>query len=374
MSRSLPLHELVVVDFSRILAGPLCTMLLGDAGARVIKVEEPELGDETRRWGPPFAGGESAYYLSANRNKENISIDLKTGEGQDKARGLVEQADVVVDNFLDPQKERLDLTAERVRSLNPRVVHCSIRGYDRDSPEADLPGFDLLAQAAGGLMAITGEPDGRPMKVGVALADVLTAHYAHGAILHSLYARERTGEGASIELSLFGCTVASLVNVGQSFLVTGEEAKRYGNEHPSIVPYQTFRASDGEFALGAASDRQYRKLCRDVLEAPELAEDERFRTNPSRVEHRATLGSTIEEITLGRPVAEWVARCRAADLPVAPVATISSILGERDGPGRPVESIEHPTIGMLEMVRSPIVRNGQRYPIRKAPPEMDDER
>lgn len=368
MTRQLPLDELVVVDFSRILAGPLCTMMLGDAGARVIKIEEPTLGDETRRWGPPFAGGESAYYLSANRNKESVAIDLKSDEGKEKARGLIEKADVVVDNFLDPQKERLGLTAERIRALNSRVIHCSIRGHDRDSPEAGLPGFDLLAQAAGGLMAITGEPSGRPMKVGVALADVLTAHYAHGAILHSLYARERTGEGASIELSLFGCTVASLVNVGQSYLVTGEEAKRFGNEHPSIVPYQTFRASDGEFAVGAASDRQYEMLCREVLDAPGLAEDRRFRTNPMRVEQREALGAAIEEITRNRRVGEWVDRCRAAKIPVAPVATISSILGDRGRPGRPVESIDHPAIGRLEMVRSPIVRNGERYPIRKAPP------
>lgn len=371
MTRPLPLEDLLVVDFSRILAGPLCTMMLGDAGARVIKVEEPELGDETRRWGPPFIGGESAYYLSANRNKEAIAIDLKSDEGRARASRLIEQADVVVDNYLDPQKERLGLTARQIRNLNSRVVHCSIRGFDPDSPEADLPGFDLLAQAGGGLMAITGEPEGRPMKVGVALADVLTAHYAHGAILHSLYARERNGEGASIELSLFGCTVASLVNVGQSYLVTGEEAKRYGNEHPSIVPYQTFRANDGELAIGAASDRQFQALCEGVLGAPDLAEDERYRTNGQRVAQRETLGEKIERITEKHPVDELIERCRAASVPAAPVARISSILGARDRPGRPVESVEHPSIGTLEMVRSPIVRNGQRYPIRKAPPVHD---
>lgn len=368
MTRPLPLEDLLVVDFSRILAGPLCTMMLGDAGARVIKVEEPELGDETRRWGPPFIGGESAYYLSVNRNKETVAIDLKSEEGRARASSLIEQADVVVDNYLDPQKERLGLTARQIRNLNSRVVHCSIRGFDPDSPEADLPGFDLLAQAAGGLMAITGEPAGRPMKVGVALADVLTAHYAHGAILHSLYARERNGEGASIELSLFGCTVASLVNVGQSYLVTGEEAKRYGNEHPSIVPYQTFRALDGELAIGAASDRQFQALCERVLDTPELAGDARFRTNDQRVAQRETLGGMIERITQTRRVDDLITRCRAANVPAAPVARISSILGERDRPGRPVESVEHPSIGTLEMVRSPIVRNGRRYPIRSAPP------
>ena len=332
--------------------------MLGDAGARVIKVEEPEMGDETRRWGPPFVGGESAYYLSVNRNKEAVAIDLKTQAGQERAWKLIEEADVVVDNFLDPQKERLGLTDRQVRSANSRVIHCTIRGYDRDSPEADLPGYDLLAQASGGLMAITGEPDERPMKVGVALADVLTAHYAHGAILHSLYSRERDGEGSTIEVSLFGCTVASLINVGQSYLVTGAESKRYGNQHASIVPYQTFRARDGEIAIGAASDRQFDALCRGVLEASELADDERFRTNEQRVNQRRTLSEMIEQLTAARTVDDLTSRCRAAGVPAAPVARISQVLGDQNRPGRPVESIEHPTIGELEMVRSPIVRNG----------------
>ncbi len=371
MSTQLPLHDLLVVDFSRILAGPLCTMMLGDAGARVIKVEEPEMGDETRRWGPPFVGGESAYYLSVNRNKEAVAIDLKTQAGQERAWKLIEEADVVVDNFLDPQKERLGLTDRQVRSANSRVIHCTIRGYDRDSPEADLPGYDLLAQASGGLMAITGEPDGRPMKVGVALADVLTAHYAHGAILHSLYSRERDGEGSTIEVSLFGCTVASLINVGQSYLVTGEDSRRYGNQHPSIVPYQTFRAADGELAIGAASDRQFEALCRDVLDAPDLADDERFRTNERRVGQREILSHLIEQVTLRNRVDELITGCRAAGVPAAPVARISQILGDHDRPGRPVESIDHPTIGALEMVRSPVVRNGERYPIRQAPPQKE---
>lgn len=360
MSASLPLDGVVVADFSRILAGPLATMMLADAGARVIKVEEPVSGDETRRWGPPFVGEISAYYLSANRGKEVVRIDLKSADGRAEARQWIEQADVVVDNFLDPQKERLGFTPDDVRAINPRAVHCSIRGYDRDSPEADLPGFDLLAQAAGGLMSITGEPDGRPMKVGVALADVLTAHYAHGAILHSLYARERTGEGASIEVSLFGCAVASLVNVGQSFLLTGEDAKRYGNEHPSIVPYQTFPASDGEVAIGAASDRQFETLCREVLGTPDLASDSRFKTNADRVAHRRELTSLLEARTALLHVNEIVARCRLSKVPAAPVARIAQILGDRDRPGRPVETFASEA-GPIEMVRSPVVRNGQRY-------------
>jgi crotonobetainyl-CoA:carnitine CoA-transferase CaiB-like acyl-CoA transferase len=206
------------------------------------------------------------------------------------------------------------------------------------------------------------------MKVGVALSDVLTAHYAHGAILQSLWARERSGEGASIELSLFGCTVASLVNVAQSWLLTGEEAGRYGNEHPSIVPYQTFRASDGELAIAAATDRQYEALCRSVLETPELAHDPRFGTNAERVEHRSALSGAIGAIVAARPVSEWIERCRDADVPAAAVARISQVLGP--GEGRPVESVEHPSIGSLEMVRSPIVRNGRRYPIRKPPPKL----
>src|SRR5437868_3869913 len=222
------LEGIVVADFSRVLAGPLCTQMLADAGARVIKIEEPERGDETRRWGPPFVNNISTYFLAVNRNKESIVVNLKSRSGSKIAERLVERADVVVDNFLPAQG--------LLPTIPKRTVHCTIRGFDSDTPEADTPGYDLLAQAGSGLMSITGERDGDPMKIGVALADVLTAHYAFGAICAAL----RTGEGASLEISLFSATIASLANVAQNVLVTGAEAARYGNAHPSIVPYQLF--------------------------------------------------------------------------------------------------------------------------------------
>jgi glutaryl-CoA transferase len=317
----------VVADFSRVLAGPLCTQLLGDAGARVIKVEEPLRGDETRRWGPPFAGALSAYFLSINRNKESIALDLR--RGGDVARRLIERADVVVDNFLPHQRQSVGL--DDVRAINPRAIHCSIRGYDADTPDAAAPGYDLLAQAGAGLMSITGDPDGAPMKTGVALSDVLTAHYAFGAIVTALFARERTGDGASIEVSLFAATLASLVNVAQSALVTGREAKRYGNAHPSIVPYQLFEARDRAFVLGAGTDRHFCALCEQVLGRPELIDDRRFATNAQRVRNRAKLIPILETIFKTRTAKDWVSRCRKASIPVSLVQGVREALRSESG-------------------------------------------
>lgn len=363
-----PLSGILVADFSRVLAGPLCTMMLGDAGARVIKVEEPERGDETRLWGPPFVAGESSYFLSVNRNKESITLDLKTDRGRQIARKLIERADVVIDNFRRPQRERLGLGSEHVRAINPQAICCSIIGYDSDTPETDLPGYDLLAQAGAGLMAITGEPGGPPMKVGVALADVLTGHYAHGAILAGLYAREKTGEGSSIEVSIFGSTVASLINVAQAHLLTGTDAKRHGNQHPSIVPYQSFDAADRPFVIGAGTDRQFVSLCRNVLQRPDLAEDPRFAGNSERVRNREVLGEILGDLFAQRPVTEWVEACRRSDIPAEQVNGIAEVFA---GIGRrSVESIQHPTVGEYRAVRSPI-RTG-RIERMGAPPRLGE--
>lgn len=356
-----PLHGLLVADFSRILAGPLCTMLLGDAGARVIKIEEPR-GDETRRWGPPFVAGESAYFLSVNRNKESVVLDLKTERGRDAARRLVGRADVIVENFKDEDRARFGLGADAVRSMNPRAVLCSIRGFDRDSADAALPGYDLLAQAAGGLMTITGEPGGPPVKVGVALADVLTAHYAHGAILASLVRRAGTGEGDAIEVSIFGSTIASLINVAQGFLVTGQEPRRYGTAHPSIVPYQTFEAADRPFALAVATNRHWEALAREVLGRSDLADDPRFATNAGRVENRNALLPRIEQALRARPAGEWIQACRARGIPAALVQSFGEIFS-----GTVTSSVDHPSIGPLEMVRSPIARAGIHPPLQPPP-------
>jgi crotonobetainyl-CoA:carnitine CoA-transferase CaiB-like acyl-CoA transferase len=363
----LPLEGILVADFSRVLAGPFATQLLGDWGARVIKVEEPR-GDETRRWGPPFVGDVSAYFLSINRNKESVTLDLKSDEGAAAARKLIERADVVVDNFLPAQKESLHFAP---RAINPRIVHCTIAGFDSDTDDANTPGYDLLAQAGSGLMSITGEADGEPMKIGVALADVLTAHYAFGAICAALRGRERTGEGASLEISLFSATVASLVNVAQNALVTGKEAARFGNAHPSIVPYQLFHASDRPFAIGAGTDRHFAQLCERVLRRPELSEDKRFATNVQRVKHRKALVAILEKEFRTRTAAQWVGRCRRASIPASLVRGVREAL-RTPAARKLVEAVEHAGIGSYDAVRNPVRIDEQRLAIGSAPPALGE--
>ncbi|MCU1347079.1 MAG: CoA transferase, partial [Acidobacteria bacterium] len=366
VTASLPLDGLLVADFSRVLAGPLCTQLLADAGARVIKVEEPGRGDETRRWGPPFAGGISAYFLSINRNKESLTLNLRREEGRAIAAALIARAGVVIDNFLPAQSRTFALPR------NGKAVHCTITGFDSDTPDADTPGYDLLAQAGAGLMAITGEVGGEPMKAGVALSDVLTAHHAHGAILAALVARERTGRGGSVEVSLFSSTLASLVNVAQAALLTGAEAKRFGNEHPSIVPYQLFHASDRTFALGAGTDRHFQLLCERVLERPELASDPRFATNAARVEQRATLVPLLDALFATKTAEEWVTRCLDASIPVSPVRGVLEALRSPAGQ-QLVTTVDHPEIGRYETVGNAMRFDGERLPIRSAPPRLGEQ-
>ena len=357
----LPLHGILVADFSRVLAGPLCTQLLADEGARVIKVEEPRHGDETRRWGPPFLGDVSTYFLSINRNKESLALDLRSAEGAELARALVQRADVIVDNFLPAQRAAL------LPAIGEDKIHCSITGFDGDTGEASTPGYDLLAQAGAGLMSITGDPSGEPAKVGVALSDVLTAHYAHGAICAALVARERGAGGARIEVSLFGATLASLVNVAQGALATGSEARRYGNAHPSIVPYQLFHASDRVFALGAGTERHFRLLCERVIERPELASDARFASNAKRVEHRGVLIPLLDEIFRARPAAEWIARCRASAIPCSLVQGVLEAL--RSEAALPLIA----SAGAYDTVLHPVRFDGTRLPIRGAPPALGEQ-
>lgn len=360
----LPLEGVLVADFTRVLAGPLCTQMLADAGARVIKIEEPSGGDETRRWGPPFLNGVSTYFLAVNRNKESVALDLRSEDGRRIARELIARADVVVDNFLPAQRIALGLM-----ELPERVIHCSIGGFDADTPEANTPGYDLLAQAGAGMMSITGETE--PAKIGVALSDVLTAHYAHGAILAALYAREKTGKGARLEVSLHSATLASLVNVAQGALATGQEARRYGNAHPSIVPYQLFHARNRAFALGGGTDRHFRLLCERVIGQPELASDERFVTNGSRVVNRGVLVPMLEGIFALEDAEVWVERCRAAGIPASLVrGVLEALRGEAAKPL--VVGVEHPVAGSYETVGNPVRWDGERLPVRSAPPRLGE--
>jgi formyl-CoA transferase len=344
-------------------------MLLSDLGARVIKVELPAEGDVTRGWGPPYdpATGLSAYYLSVNRNKESIAIDLRSEEGLESIRRIARRADVLVENFAPGALEKLGLSLPELRQANPRLVTASITGFGRRGPDASAPGFDLLAQAGAGMMAITGTAQGEPTKVGVAVSDLFAGCYAAIAILAALFARERTGKGTHVETDLFSATVASLINVAQSALVTGEEGGRYGNAHPQIVPYRSFSASDGPFVLACGTDRQFARLA-DLVGRPQWREDARYRANAGRVEHRKTLESELQDIFRGQMRQAWLARFSAAGIPAGPVRG-------------PLEALQSETARALELVRetggigfvaSPLRLEGHTPPLR-LPPRLDQD-
>ncbi len=326
---AMPLQGVRVLDFSRVLAGPFCTMLLADLGAEVIKVEEPARGDETRQWGPPWAGaGEaalSAYYLCVNRNKKDITLNLKHPQAQALARRLAQQSQVVIENFKPGGMSAYGLSYEDLSALNPALVYCSITGFGQSGPYSERPGYDFVIQAMSGLMSITGPADGAPYKVGVAATDVLCGLYAATAVLAALRHAEQTGQGQHIDVSLLDVSLASLVNVASNALVGGQTPGRYGNAHPNIVPYQTFRASDQEFALAVGNDRQFAALCR-LIERPEWAQDERYATNPARVRHRDSLIADLQAIFVQRPAAKWVEALLALDVPCGPVNDVSTIL------------------------------------------------
>ena len=347
---SAPLAGVRVADLSRVLAGPYCTMVLADLGADVVKVERPEGGDETRSWGPPFAGGEAAYYLSVNRGKRSCALDLSQPEGRALALELCAGADVVIENFKVGGADRLGVGYEQVRERNPRVVYCSITGFGSEREPRGRPGYDFVAQAESGLMSITGPEEGPPYKVGVALVDVLAGLHAASAVLAGLHG----GEGARIEVPLLDSGLAGLVNVAQNALVTGREPERHGNAHPNIVPYQDFETATGRIALAAGNDGLFRALCRTIgLEA--LGEDERFATNAARVENRRELIPLLQERLRERSAEEWVEVLDAAGVPVGEVRTVPDALAAATRAGRPATlTVDHPTAGPLELVASPI--------------------
>jgi len=315
------LDGLVVADFSRVLAGPFATMHLADLGATVVKVERPGTGDDTRAWGPPFASdGQSAYFRSVNRNKRSVALDLGSTDGRAAAEALVRRADVLVENFLPGTMEKFGLGWEQARELNPRLVYCSITGFGRDGG-AELAGYDFVVQAVGGLMSVTGERDGPPLKVGVALVDVLTGQFALAGILAALHARHRTGGGQRVEVDLLSSLLAGLVNQSSAYLTTGVAPGRLGNAHPSIAPYETLRTADRPLAVGAGNDRLFAALCR-VLDRPDLVTDPRFATNADRVAHRSALIDALESVLARGTAAWWAERLRAAGVPAGPVQDI----------------------------------------------------
>jgi crotonobetainyl-CoA:carnitine CoA-transferase CaiB-like acyl-CoA transferase len=366
-----PLDGLVVLDLSRVLAGPYCTMILGDLGADVIKVEHPD-GDDTRRWGPPFAAGESAYYLAVNRNKRSVVADLKTPAGRELVRRIARQADILVENFRPGTLDRLGLGLDLLRAENPRLITLTISGMGATGPDAELPGYDFIVQALGGLMSITGPAAGAPSKVGVAVVDLTTGMLAANAILAALYARERTGAGQHIETSLLESQVAWLANVASAYLVTGEAPVRHGNAHPTIVPYQTFRGVDRDFALGVGNDAQWQRLC-TAIGRPELADDARFRTSPNRVRHREELTTLLESHFAAAPAGEWVARIREAGVPAGPVRTIPEVLEDPQVHAREmVVRVPHPSIGELRLIGIPCKFSVTPAAIRRPPPLLGE--
>jgi crotonobetainyl-CoA:carnitine CoA-transferase CaiB-like acyl-CoA transferase len=358
-----PLDGLRVVDLSRVLAGPYCTMMLADLGADVVKIERPGDGDETRTWGPPYAGGEAAYFLSVNRSKRSVAVDLKQPEGRALVLDLCARADVVLENFRPGAAERLGLDAATVHDRNPAAVYCSITGFGRHGSR-ERPGYDFVVQAESGLMAVTGAADGPPTKAGVAVVDVVTGLHAAVAILAALRRRDATGQGERIEVSLLDSAFSSLANVAQSALVTGEEPGRFGNAQPSIAPYQPFRASDGWIAVAAANDSLFARLC-DALGCPELAQDERFRTNAARVRNRAELLPPLEDAFAARSAEEWVA---ALDEAGVPAGKIRGVLEALRAAAPATVRVEHPSAGELELVASPFALESS--PVREpvAPP------
>jgi crotonobetainyl-CoA:carnitine CoA-transferase CaiB-like acyl-CoA transferase len=315
------LDGILVADFSRVLAGPLCTMTLGDLGADVVKVERPDGGDDTREWGPPWHDEGATYYLGLNRNKRSVTLDLKDPGDLALARRLAARADVVVESFRPGTIDRLGLGYDDVAPGNPGVVYCSISAFGTGERAAALPGYDLLLQAMSGLMSVTGETDGRPLKVGAALIDMICGLYAANGILAALHARSRTGEGQRVHVSLMDSALAALLNQGSGFLNAGVVPGRLGNRHPSITPYETFRAADGDFAVACGNDALFRRLCA-AIGRPELAEDARYADNRARLEHRDALTADLEAAFAGADAAEWVARLGEAGVPAGPINDI----------------------------------------------------
>jgi len=370
--RQLPLSGYRILDLSRILAGPYCTMILGDQGAEVIKVERPGSGDDTRTWGPPFAGGESAYYLCCNRNKKSIVIDLKEPAGRDLVRELVRTSDVLVENFTPGLMKRWGLDYESLREINPRLVYASITAYGQNGPYRDRPGYDMVLSAVGGLMGITGERDGNPCKVGVAITDVLTGVSASGAITSALLWRERSGVGQHLDISLLDVEVAGLANIASNWLVAGKEATRWGTAHESIIPYQVFPTRDRPIALAVANQKLWINFCKRVGKEAWL-DDPRFASNPKRVENRAVLLPLIEELFAQKTCDEWMDLLVEAAVPCGPVNNMAHLFDDPQVQARDmIAEVPHPTIGNLRLTGIPIKYSETPGLIRFPPPLLGE--
>ena len=365
-----PLDGITVLDFTRVLSGPYCTMQLGDMGARVIKVEQPGKGDDTRAWGPPFINGESAYFLSINRNKESLTLDLKHPEAKSILEALLAKADVLVENFRPGTMERLGLGYEQVAARYPRLVYCSISGFGQTGPRREEAGYDAVMQGEGGLMSITGAADGPGYRLGVAISDIVSGMFAVQGIAFALFARERSGKGQRVDIGMLETTAALLTYQAGIYFATGSTPGRMGNRHPTIVPYETFEAADGEFVIAVGNDEQWKRFC-GVIGADDLKSDERFATNRGRIGHYDTLRPQLAERLKTRPRGEWVARLKAAGVPCGSVRSIAEVLTDPHLEARDmIRSLEHAAAGAIKVLGDPIKLSETEGAVRTPPPSL----
>lgn len=373
----LPLQNIRILDITRALAGPYCTMMLGDLGADVIKVERPWSGDESRGWGPPFVGkpygpypGESAYFIAANRNKRSITVNIQSPEGQEIIRRLAGVSDVLVENYRTGDLDKLGLGYADLHRLHPKLIYCSISGYGRTGPYADRPGYDAILQAEGGMMSITGPIEGPPSRVGIPIIDITAGMFAATAILAALRARDLTGEGQLVDISLFDAHIALLTNVASNYLVGGNPPRRLGNAHPNLAPYEAFTARDGWFILGVANERQWETLC-NLLGCPHLQTDPRFVNNGARVAHREALVQELNKIFSRRNVDEWLADIAKAGLPCGPINSIPQVFAHPQTQARQMTlETDHPTAGTVKLTGFPYKFSETPAEIHAPPPTL----
>jgi len=367
-----PLDGITILDLSRVLSGPYCTMLAADMGARVIKIEHPVRGDDTRAWGPPFLGTESAYYLSVNRNKESVAVDFKTPEGRAIVHALAAKADVIVENFRPGTLDPIGLGYEDVAAKHPSLIYVSISGFGQTGPRRDEAGYDAVAQAEGGLMSITGAEDGPAVRLGVAIADIAAGMFAYQGLLAALIARGRTGRGQRVDVSLLDSVAALLTYQASRYFATGEAPQRHGNRHASIAPYDTFQTADGIIVLAVGNDSQWQQLCR-VIEAADLGADARYRTNAGRVEHYAALVAALAPLLRSWRLDALIDALRQAGVPCGAVRSIDLALADPQIAARAmVETLNHPSIGALQTLGLPVKLSDTPGQIRTAPPTLGE--
>jgi len=374
-----PLNGLRVLDISRILAGPTCTQLLGDYGADIIKIERPGAGDDTRHWGPPFITddkgedmAESAYYLSANRNKRSLTVNMAKEEGQEIIKALAKDSDIFIENFRVGGSKKFNLDYETLKEINPRLIYCSISGFGQTGPYADRAGYDFMIQAMGGIMSLTGPADGEPFKVGVGIADVVCGMYACTAILAAVQHRHSTGEGQYIDVALLDSQLAWLVNSAQNYLTSGVKPERYGNAHPNIVPYEAFPTADGYFALAVGNDKQFQGVCK-VIGHPELAQDERYITNKQRVANRETLVPLLREYLQTNTTKHWLAELEIMGIPSGPVNDIDEVFADPQVEHRGMKlQMPHPMDDSqsIDLIANPVKFSKTPVSYRHSPPTL----